>query len=65
MPRRWDNTTAEERRAAMRAVTEAKIRAAIDRRIDELIAKAPPLSPEQRAKLAQLLDSQPAGGAAR
>jgi hypothetical protein len=61
---RWTGTTAAERRAQMAEVTAAKTRAAIDRRIDELIAKAPPLTEQQRERLAALLDSQPVGGAA-
>jgi hypothetical protein len=60
---RWTGTTPEQRRAQMAEVTAAKTRAAIDRRIDELIASAPPLTEQQRAKLGQLLDSQPAGSA--
>jgi hypothetical protein len=59
----WTGTTPAERRAAMAKVTAAHRRAAISRRIDQLIAEAPPLTPEQKTKLAQLLDSQPAGSA--
>ena len=55
---RWARTTPEERRAITAAATTARIREGNDRRIAVLIATAPQLTPEQRAKLSQLL-SQP------
>jgi hypothetical protein len=61
---RWDGTTPEERRAATAAATAARRRDALDRQIDRLVASAAPLTEEQKAKLAVLLDSQPVGGAA-
>ncbi len=61
---RWTDTTPEERSAAMAEVTAAHRRAALDRQIDRLVDSAAPLTPEQKAKLAVLLDGQPVGGAA-
>jgi plasmid maintenance system antidote protein VapI len=61
---RWANTTPEQRRAITAKATAARIREGNDRRIAELIASAPPLTEEQRARLARLLDSQPESGAA-
>jgi hypothetical protein len=48
--------TLDQKREAMRPVNEARSRASRERRIAELIAKAPPLTAEQRARLAVLLN---------
>jgi hypothetical protein len=61
---RWEGTTPEQRRAATAAATAARRRDALDRRITELADSAALLTEEQRARLAQLLNGQPAGGAA-
>ena len=55
---RWDGMTAEQRRDAMKACHVATSRAARERRITALIAKAPPLTDEQRARLMVLLGGQ-------
>jgi hypothetical protein len=59
MARDWTNTTPEQRKEALEPVTKAHILKARERRIAELIAKAPPLTPEQRARLAVLLNANP------
>lgn len=57
--KRWANRTAEQRAAIMRKTNETRSRNARERRIAELIAKAPPLTAEQRARLAVLLNNHP------
>lgn len=58
---RWSNTTAEERKRATKAATAAsaaaRSKAALDRRIAELVDKAPALTDDQRAKLRQLVNA--------
>ena len=61
--RRWAGTTPEQRRRNTSAAREARQRAAIDRRIRELVDAAPSLTAEQRAQLVTIL--QPTTGADR
>jgi hypothetical protein len=53
---RWANESPEDRRKRMTAMHHARSRAARERRITELIEAAPPLTDEQRARLAVLLN---------
>lgn len=55
---RWDGTTADQRRDAMRVVHEAHSLQARERRIADLIAAAPPLTEEQVTRLMILLNGQ-------
>ena len=53
---RWGGTTAEQRRAATEKMRVARAANVIDRRIAELVEKAPPLTAEQCARLSALLN---------
>lgn len=58
---RWRGTTPQQRRAAMAPVQAVHSQTARERRIAELIEQAPPLRPDQRARLVMLLN--PTAGA--
>ena len=53
---RWANETPEERRERMAPAILARVRKQREERIASLIAKAPPLTDEQRARLVVLLN---------
>ena len=53
---RWDGTTKAQRSAHMAELARARARAARADRIAKLIEQSPPLTQEQRARLAVLLN---------
>jgi hypothetical protein len=56
---RWTGTDPEQRSAQMRELSEAAASKARADKIARLIASAPPLTAEQKSRLAVLLNSHP------
>lgn len=56
---RWAGVSPEDRKAAMAVALAARIRSQREKRIADLIASAPPLTVEQKARLAALLNAHP------
>lgn len=55
--RRWADRTPDERASIMRKTNETRSRNSRERKIREMIEAAPPLTAEQRARLAVLLSA--------
>lgn len=56
---RWTGSTPEQRHAEMAKLHDARTRAFRERKIADLIASAPPLTAQQKARLAALLNAVP------